>query len=243
MGVANIPRFCIQPNKHASRKNGGPLRACLCSRSSTEWCLSGLCPSVVKNEPKRGSRCRVRPGHLNGLMKTDHQCALNRSSLLLRALYGHPGAGIFWEQHCDEGVVNRFCFELVETWPSCYYHSKWQLLLTVYVDDFNMSGPEKCTDVAWQSIHTYIEMEDPAESKLYLGCKHTCYEHQCKAALVRNTLYAMKDYLISSIRLNQQVFVAAAGKEAMLRQVATPSIEEYQARALAKALVANRTLY
>ena len=48
---------------------------------------------------------------------------------LRKALYGHPNAGTFWEQHCDE------------EWPSVYIHEKLQLVLVVYVDDFKMAGP------------------------------------------------------------------------------------------------------
>lgn len=50
---------------------------------------------------------------------------------LLCALYGRPDAGTFWEQHCDDVIVKGTGFEPVETWPSCDYHPKWQLLFTV----------------------------------------------------------------------------------------------------------------
>lgn len=85
---------------------------------------------------------------------------------LWRALSGHPDAGTFWEQHCDADIVKIFGFEPAESWPSCYYHSTWQLLLTVYVDGFKMSGPETYRDVAWTALHTYIEIGEPAEANV-----------------------------------------------------------------------------
>ena len=39
--------------------------------------------------------------------------------LLKRALYGHPGAGGFWEQHCEERLF-KAGFEIVGEWPSLY---------------------------------------------------------------------------------------------------------------------------
>ena len=53
---------------------------------------------------------------------------------LRKALYGHPDAGTFWEQHCDESV-RAVGFEPI--------HEKLQLVLVVYVDDFKMAGPQK----------------------------------------------------------------------------------------------------
>ena len=50
---------------------------------------------------------------------------------LLRALYGHPGAGTFWEQHCDKVIVKKRGVIPIETWPSCYDMPSWMLLLSV----------------------------------------------------------------------------------------------------------------
>ena len=94
-------------------------------------------------------------------------------------------------------------------------------------------------DVAWKELQQYIEMEEPAEANLYLGCTPNFTEHRSENHLVRKVLYDMKDYLTTSISLDQKVCDAATGKEATLRNAATPFIEEDQALALAKAFVAN----
>lgn len=78
---------------------------------------------------------------------------------LLRALYGHPGAGTFSEQHCDNTCVKQIGFEPVDTWHSCHYHSQWQLRLTVYVHDVKMSGPKKPMDLAWKEPQEHLEIE------------------------------------------------------------------------------------
>ena len=41
--------------------------------------------------------------------------------LLNKALYGHPDAGTFWEQHCDKAVA-KAGFEAINTWPSCFFN-------------------------------------------------------------------------------------------------------------------------
>ena len=51
------------------------------------------------------------------------------------ALYGHPDAGGYWEQHSQE-KLKAIGFELIEGWRSCFYHPKLKLFLTVYLDNF-----------------------------------------------------------------------------------------------------------
>lgn len=92
--------------------------------------------------------------------------------ILLRAFYGHPGAGTYWEQHCDKAVKSIGC-EPVESWPSCYCHKELTLLRSVYVDEFKMSGPEKHMAKAWSKLREHIEMADLVPASLYLGCKHS----------------------------------------------------------------------
>ena len=61
---------------------------------------------------------------------------------LKKALYGHPDSGTFWEEHCDQ-ALKKVGFEPIHesNWPSCYFHQDLKLKLSVYVDDFKMSGP------------------------------------------------------------------------------------------------------
>ena len=63
--------------------------------------------------------------------------------LVRKALYGHPDAGTFWEQRCDESVRAVGFEPIGEEWPSVYIHEKLQLVLVVCVDDFKMAGPKR----------------------------------------------------------------------------------------------------
>lgn len=150
--------------------------------------------------------------------------------ILLRALFGHPDAGTYWEQHCDT-AVNSMGFETVESWPPCYFHKEWTLLLSVYVDDFKMSGPETSMAKAWSKSREHIEMDDPVPAGLYLGCKHN-YKTEKD---VKNINYDMKHYLMTTVEAYQKMCETATGKIAARKTVATASVEEDQLAARAKA--------
>lgn len=163
---------------------------------------------------------------------------------LLRALFGHPGAGTFWEHHCDEVIVKQIGVEPVVTWPSCYYHSSMAATFNGIRGRFQN---ERSRTVHGCSVdmftNKHIETEEPAVAILYLGCKHRYSNLKTKSVLVKKVLHDMKDEVFSSVNMYQKLCIAATGKEATLRQVTTPFIEEGQARALAKAFVVKRTLH
>jgi hypothetical protein len=88
-------------------------------------------------------------------------------------LYGHPDAGGFWEEHCEERL-NRpeVGFVPIKNWRSCFWHPQLKLFLVVYVDDFKMAGPTANLKIAWDRIASVIKMEPPAPVDRYLGCHH-----------------------------------------------------------------------
>ena len=73
---------------------------------------------------------------------------------LHRALYGHPDAGGFWEQHCEDKVAEAGfkpvggCYE----WRSCFWNSTTRMLLSIYVDDFKLAGPEDNMAQTWADL-------------------------------------------------------------------------------------------
>ena len=106
---------------------------------------------------------------------------------LEQALYGHPDAGTYWEEHCDSHC-RSVGFEPIQDWPSCYWHDKLQLLLVIYVDDFKMSGPTDSVDRGWVLLKRGLSIEKPSEICLYLGCKHEvgeCKQHGGVQAVLR----------------------------------------------------------
>ena len=78
-----------------------------------------------------------------------------------RALYGHPDAGTFWEQKCDEHLQKVGFKTIGDAWPSCYHHAKLNLLLVVYVDDFKLAGPSANLKKGWDLIGQGLSIEDP----------------------------------------------------------------------------------
>ena len=90
---------------------------------------------------------------------------------LLLALYGHPDSPTFWEAHCDELVKGLGFFAVGAEWPSLYFHEELKLMLSIYVDDFKMSGPIENMEKGWALLRSKIDMEDPTPVGLYLGCQ------------------------------------------------------------------------
>ena len=60
--------------------------------------------------------------------------------LLVKSLYGHPEAGAHWERHLEKTIA-EVGGEPVSEFPGSYFFPASTLLLTIYVDDFTLSGP------------------------------------------------------------------------------------------------------
>ena len=55
------------------------------------------------------------------------------------SLYGHPLAGLYWEQGAAKKT--RSCgFVKMQAWECLYHHPKKQFFLSIYVDDFKLCG-------------------------------------------------------------------------------------------------------
>ena len=65
---------------------------------------------------------------------------------LLQALYGHPDAGT---RKCDAHVQAVGFVPIGPEWPSCDYHPKLSLMLSIYVDDFKMAGLKANISNGW----------------------------------------------------------------------------------------------
>ncbi len=59
------------------------------------------------------------------------------------ALYGHPDSPTFWELHCAEKADSKGFEAVGPEWPSAVCHAELKLLLSIYLDDFKMSGPKE----------------------------------------------------------------------------------------------------
>jgi hypothetical protein len=104
---------------------------------------------------------------------------------LVTALCGHPDAGGYWEQHCDNHFKD--CgFNLVaqddRAWRSCYFSLSLKCYMIAYVGDFKFSGPHKGVTEAWVFIRGEnprtrergIGLDDPTPAGKFLGCNRKC---------------------------------------------------------------------
>jgi len=141
---------------------------------------------------------------------------------LIRALYGHPDAGGYWEKHCEAHLL-KCGFEPVKEWRSCFWHERLQLFLVVYVDDFKLAGPKTSFEEAWKLIRAGVKMGDPEEVGHYLGCRHeiTSRIDPVTKKQVRVMEYNCEDFLTDCVNRYKEL-----AKVSVLKPVATPFIEE-----------------
>lgn len=90
---------------------------------------------------------------------------------LVKALYGHPLAGLYWEKHVQKHLID-LGFVQVPSWECLYVHQKKQLFLSIYVDDFCMAGKRENIDKMWKLLgkHIVLDPPTPMNGGTYLGC-------------------------------------------------------------------------
>ena len=76
---------------------------------------------------------------------------------LIRNLYGHPQAGLYWEKHCKQALL-RCGFEPVKDWECLYLHRRKQLFVSVYVDDFKMAGKAASLSPMWEELGKHLSL-------------------------------------------------------------------------------------
>ena len=104
-----------------------------------------------------------RPKHWDNIEKPVCKLRLN--------LYGHPMAGLIWEKWCDKAITDSG-FEKIAGWECLYVNPLKQLFLSVYVDDFKMSGNATHLKQMWKTLGEKIDLEPsvPLNGNVYLGC-------------------------------------------------------------------------
>ena len=82
-----------------------------------------------------------------------------------------------------------------------YWHPPLKLLLSIYVDDFKMSGAkEENLAKGWALFSEEIEMEDPASPTIYFGCEQFIHDITLPSgAKVRMMVYDMENFLGSCV--------------------------------------------
>ena len=79
-------------------------------------------------------------------------------------------SGKYWENHFTEKLLS--CgFQKMMGWECLFVHNDLQLILTVYVDDFNLVGKSENLDKGWKLMtDSGLELDPPAHLGDYLGC-------------------------------------------------------------------------
>ena len=148
-------------------------------------------------------------------------CRLNK------ALYGHPDAGTFWEQKCDDHCKKVGFVAIGPEWPSCYFHPELKLLLIVYVDDFKLAGPEHNIKKGWSLLKKGLEIEPEKtideKGAVYLGCRLKRSKLKLPSGKMATSMtYDMEEFLDSCVAK----YVELAGPGTKVKPYATPFFQE-----------------
>ena len=89
---------------------------------------------------------------------------------LLRNLYGHPLAGLYWEWHCHR-CITKCGFERVHGWECLYKHVSKGLFLSVYVDDFKSAGKKERVPKRWSKLGKLLDLDPRTalDGNTYIG--------------------------------------------------------------------------
>ena len=95
---------------------------------------------------------------------------------LVKSLYGHPLASASWQLHLARILSGDLQGTEIEHLPSCYWFPGLKLALSVYVDDFTLSGPAESHEKFWGILREKVQLEDPLPLDKVLGRGHCHHE-------------------------------------------------------------------
>ena len=91
--------------------------------------------------------------------------------------------------------------EHCELFQSSYYFPKSRVLLTLYVDDIILSGPEQAHEAFWAELQSHLEIEPPTLVDRVLGRKHL-FERTEEGCIMRHD---MTDYAANACSLYEEL--------------------------------------
>ena len=140
--------------------------------------------------------------------------------LLIKSLYGHPESGAHWERHLTDILVRELGGQPIGEFPSSYWFPASKLLLTVYVDDFTLSGPSEAHDSFWEKLKLHVDLEEVTDLDRVLGRHHDEVTVDGKPALSFN----MSEYAEQACELYESLPGAKPLKHAPTPFVADGSL-------------------
>ena len=90
---------------------------------------------------------------------------------LWKSLYGHPESGGHWAHRFADVISTLGGFES-KIFPSNFTIPKWGLLVTLYVDDMLVSGPQENHTKFWSELGKHLKFEEPQPVNRVLGRNH-----------------------------------------------------------------------
>jgi hypothetical protein len=104
-----------------------------------------------------------RPKHWDNIEQPVCKLRLN--------LYGHPLAGLYWEDFCNK-IMMANGFKKVPGWECLFVHYDKELFMSVYVDDFKLAGKKKNIAPMWEALGKKMDLEPAVKfhGNVYLGC-------------------------------------------------------------------------
>jgi hypothetical protein len=99
---------------------------------------------------------------------------------LVLALYGHPEAGGYWEEHCESKILALGWVKIGWEWPSVFWHPVKKAMLVISVDDFQLAAIDQDHDELWRGIKSVIDMDDETDDGRFLGCLHEPFTAKSK---------------------------------------------------------------
>ena len=133
---------------------------------------------------------------------------------LRKALYGHPESGYHWDARFKEIMVSMG--GSLDNDHQSNYVFKNGLLLTLYVDDVLLSGPEHLHSQFWTELQKYIAIEEPAPVDRCLGRKHLVK----REGGVTTIAFDMEDFILQSC----EAYTSLTGKT--LKEANSPYVAD-----------------
>lgn len=87
---------------------------------------------------------------------------------LYKSLYGHPESGFHWNER-SKAVMKSLGAIPLENLPSNYWLPSYGLMVSLYVDDILVHGPESRQAPFWEALQKHLEIDPPTEKGLGEG--------------------------------------------------------------------------
>jgi hypothetical protein len=131
-----------------------------------------------------------------------------KPAVLVKSLYGHPEAGAHWERHLH-AILKSLGGEMSPEHPgNNYCFKETKLLLSLYVDDFTLAGPQHQHERFWKQLIELIELDPPEPLSRVLGRHHDKVklnyqsgENSAMRASSTAVAFNMSDYAVQCVDL------------------------------------------